>query len=448
VHFEKKRSALRIGCGNVRFWHKADIRRGAKAGICLGSSIDVDPEEAEMQRRRRTGMKGRRTRRPKARKTPTAPVSITILKEQVAALTHELKEAREQQTATAEVLRVISSSSGELNRVFKEMLGKATQICGASFGTLLLFEGNGFRRVAAHNAPHEYTQFADREPFIRLGRARGLDRLTKTKEPVQFADMANAEPNSPLTKLGGARTYFAVPMLKENELIGAIGIYRQEVRPFTEEQIELVENFAALAVIAIENTRLLNELRQRTGELTESSEQQTATADVLRVISSSPGELQPVFTAMLANATRLCDAPFSNLFLCEGENLRLVASHHPASAHAEWWSPGTLIALRDEPTIPVARMVRSKTIVHVTDMRTDRAYIERVPRTVVFVESAGIRTLIAVPMLKEDELIGGILIYRQEVRAYTDKQIALVQNFAAQAVIAIENTRLLNELRE
>src|SRR5262249_22151067 len=165
--------------------------------------------------------------------------------EQVAALTRELKEAREQQTATAEVLRVISSSPGELDRVFKDMLEKATQICGASFGTLLLFEDNAFRRVAAHNAPHEYVQFADREPFIQLGRARSLDRLTKTKEPVQIADMAEAEPNSPLTKLGGARTYFVVPMLKENELIGAIGIYRQEVRPFTEKQIELVKNFAA-----------------------------------------------------------------------------------------------------------------------------------------------------------------------------------------------------------
>src|SRR5262249_2154117 len=228
------------------------------------------------------------------------------------------------------------SSPGELDCVFKEMLEKATQICGASFGTGRLYEGNAFRRVAAHNAPHEYVQFADRDPFIRLDKARSLDRLRKTKEPIQIADMAEAEPNSPLTKLGGARTYFAVPMLKENELIGAIGIYRQEVRPFTEKQIELVENFAAQAVIAIENTQMLNELR-------ESLDQQTATSDVLSVISSSPGELEPVFQAMLANAVRICDAKFGNLLLCEADGFRRVALHNAPPAYVEEYQRNPLI---------------------------------------------------------------------------------------------------------
>jgi GAF domain-containing protein len=399
----------------------------------------VDPEEAEMQRRRRTGMKGRRTRRPKARKTPTAPVSITILKEQVAALTHDLKEAREQRTATAEVLRVISSSSGELNRVFKEMLGKATQICGASFGTLLLFEGNGFRRVAAHNAPHEYTQFADREPFIRLGRARGLDRLTKTKEPVQFADMANAEPNSPLTKLGGARTYFAVPMLKENELIGAIGIYRQEVRPFTEEQIELVENFAAQAVIAIENARLLNELRQRTTDLSESLDEQTATADVLRVISSSAGELKPVFEAMLKNAIRICEAKFGNLFLIEGDACSWAAGVGTPPKLAEYFTQTT--PFKPTPGGHVDRVMQTKQVSHTADDAAE-------PVIGAAARFGGARSSVCVPMLKDDALVGVIFIYRTEVRPFTEKQIELLKNFAAQAVIAIENTRLLNELRQ
>jgi signal transduction histidine kinase len=332
------------------------------------------------------------------------------------------------------------------------MLTSAMRICEAKFGHLLLYDGESYHAAHLHNLPPGYQKIWE-QGSIRPNPELALGRLPRTKQAIQITDL-RAEPGHgdklrvASVELGGARTLLAVPMLKENQFVGAIVIFRQEVRPFTDKQIALVQNFANQAVIAIENARLLNELRQRTGELTESLEQQTATADVLRVISSSPGELKPVFTAMLANATRLCDAPFGNLFLCEGENLRLVASHHPASAHAEWWSPGTLIALRDEPTIPVARMVRSKSIVHVTDMSTDRAYMERVPRTVVFVESAGIRTLIAVPMLKENELIGGILIYRQEVRPFTDKQIALVQNFAAQAVIAIENTRLLNELRQ
>jgi GAF domain-containing protein len=369
--------------------------------------------------------------------------------------TSDLSESLEQQTATSDVLKVISSSPGDLQPVFSAILESAARLCDASFGNFYRCDDDALRLVATYNTPVAFAEARSRSP-LRLNQNNPIADMMAAKTVLHVDDLARDERYTHQrdqtivagVELAGVRTFVAVPMLKDNEPIGALVVYRQEVHPFTDKQIELVKNFAAQAVIAIENARLLNELRQRTADLTEALGQQTATADVLRVISSSPGELQPVFTAMLANATRLCDAPFGNLFLCEGENLRLVASHHPTSAHAEWWSAGTLIALRDEPTIPVARMVRSKNIVHVTDMRTDRAYIERVPRTVVFVESAGIRTLIAVPMLKEDELIGGILIYRQEVRAFTDKQIALVQNFAAQAVIAIENARLLNELRQ
>jgi len=402
----------------------------------------VDAAEDDMQRRRESGqpVKRRRTIRRKARKAPTVPVSTTDLQQQVAALTGELKEAREQQTATVEVLRVISSSPGELDPVFKEMLEKATQICGASFGTLLLFEGNAFRRVAAHNAPPEYVQFADREPFIRLDRARSLNRLTKIKEPVQIADMAEAEPNSPLTKLGGARTYFAVPMLKENELIGAIGIYRQEVRPFTKKQIELVENFAAQAVIAIENVRLLNELR-------ETLERQTATSDVLKVIASSTGELHPVFSAVLANATRLCEANYGALWLREGDAFRTAALHgNLPMPYLDQWRSGTLF--RPNPDVPMARVAATGQPVQVADLSQSEAYRAGDQLVVPGVDSGGIRTIAAVPMFRDKELIGVISIYRTEVKPFADKQIELVQNFAAQAVIAIENARLLNDLNK
>jgi two-component system, NtrC family, sensor kinase len=244
----------------------------------------------------------------------------------------------------------------------------------------------------------------------------------------------------------GARSLLAVPMLKENELIGAIIIYRQELRPFTDKQIELVKNFAAQAVIAIENTRLLKELRQRTDDLSESLEQQTATSEVLQTISSSQGELQPVFDSLLANATRLCAAKYGTLFLCEGDDLRVVAQHNTPAALAEQRRRDPI--LRPGANTAIRRSTKTKQAVQIADIVAEPAYSERDPAQVAAVELGGYRAVLSVPMLKDDEVVGAINIYRQEAGAFDDKQVDLVKNFAAQAVIAIENARLLNELRE
>jgi GAF domain-containing protein/CheY-like chemotaxis protein len=361
--------------------------------------------------------------------------------------TDDLTEALEQQTATSEVLQVISSSPGELEPVFQAMLANAVRICGASFGNLLLYEGDTFRRVAMHNAPPAWVADHQRDPTVpRRSGAHSLYRVADTKQVVHVADLAVEGPDEPIVKFAGARTLLIVPMLKETELVGVIGIYRQEVRPFSDKQIELLSNFAKQAVIAIENVRLLKELRQRTDDLTISLQQQTATAEVLGVISSSPGELEPVFQAMLENATRICEAKFGNLLLYDGDAFRVVAMH---GAPPEWdalrrHDP----VIRFSPVNPLGRVVATKQLQHITDFRLEQSYIQGEPGPVAMAESAGARTVLVVPMLKESQLIGVVAIYRQEVRQFTDKQIELVKNFAAQAVIAIENTRLLNELRE
>jgi GAF domain-containing protein len=357
----------------------------------------------------------------------------------------DLSESLEQQTATSEVLRVISSSPGELGVVFQTMLENAVRICEAKFGTLYRFDGELFHLAAQFGTPPKLAEFQKRRgPFQPLSGGH-LDRVMRTKQVSYTADIDADSVPEPPAKLGGARSFVGVPMLKDGALIGSINVYRQELRPFTDKQIELLTNFAAQAVIAIENTRLLNELRQRTNDLTESLEQQTATSEVLQVISSSPGELEPVFQAMLENATRICEARFATLWLAESEGLRAVAVHNAPPAFAE---------ARRQSLVPpgqntaVSRVITSKEVEQVEDIAADPAYRQRDPLRVALVELVGARTLVVVPMLKDDELVGAISIYRQEVRRFTEKQIALLKNFAAQAVIAIENTRLLNELRQ
>ena len=368
--------------------------------------------------------------------------------------TADLTEALEQQTATSEVLQVISSSPDDLEPVFSTMLDNAVRICGATFGNIYRRDGEAFRIVTSHNAPAAFVEALKQYPYI------SGKRMIATKSPIHVADATTlpfyTEGRDPeavaAIELGGVRTFLAVPMLKDGEVIGAFLLNRQEVRPFTDKQIELVKNFAAQAVIAIENARLLNELRQRTTDLsqrttdlTEALEQQTATSEVLQVISGSPGNLEPVFTAMLERAVRVCGAKFGNVYRWDGERLRAIASQDTPSAFVK---ARERASLRPGPKDPVRQMITTKQVVHTLDQAASSYYAERDPLTVAAVELGGVRTLLCVPMLKNDELIGAFTLARHEVSPFTDKQIELVKNFAAQAVIAIENARLLNELRQ
>ena len=282
---------------------------------------------------------------------------------------------------------------------------------------------------------------------LEPGRGGVIGRVLLEGRSVQIPDVL-ADPEYAFletARAGNYRTILGVPLLREGIPIGMFILHRAAVRPFTEKQIKLVETFADQAVIAIENIRLFEAEQQRTRELTESLEQQTATSEVLQVISSSPGDLQPVLHAMLENAVRICDAKFGNIYRWDGDARHLMASHNtpPAFVEARRYS-----ANRPGPETPSGRMIATKTLVHVADLAAEHSYAVRDPWTVDAVELGGVRTLLVLPMLKENELVGAFTIYRQEVRPFTDKQIELVKNFAAQAVIAIENARLLNELRQ
>ena len=370
--------------------------------------------------------------------------SYAGLERKVDARTRELQEALEQQTATAEILGVISSSPNDLTPVFDAILANAMRLCEAQTGMLFLFKNETFKLVTYRGTSQAFVDFIG-DRGMSPGPSTGLGRLRREHAPIHVVDLTDDEAyveRDPVrvatVELLGARTFLAVPMLKESALIGAAVIYRKEVRPFTERQIDLVRTFADQAVIAIENVRLFQELQVRNRDLTETLEQQTATAEVLRVISSSPTDLQPVMDAVAENAARLCEATDAQIFRIEGDEIPRVATYGAMP------SDGRNLRQRISPGLVTGRAVIERRTVHVHDLADE---LDEYPVAKPLQESTGTRTILATPLLREGIPIGVILIRRLEVRPFSEKQIKLLETFADQAVIAIENVRLFQELR-
>ena len=373
------------------------------------------------------------------------------LEQQLEKYRRELAEAREQQTATSEVLRVISSSPGELEPVFQAMLANAARICEAKFGAMYLNEGSAFRTVAMHNAPPALAEMRRRNPVFRPNPRIALARAAATKQTVQIADV-QAEPGyldpvpgfsgPQIVTLGGARTVVAVPMLKKNELVGVIAIYRQQVRPFTDKQIELVTNFANQAVIAIENTRLLNELHQRTDDLSEALKQQTATGEILASISGSITDARPVFDVIVRNLQRLLGTRLAMVQILKDGMVHLAAAASDeefARLSERFQFPRPL-----DSNTGGGRAMLSKCVVQFVPVLGNAS---TPPAMQQVARDLGFNAAIFAPMMREDKVIGVIGTVHPEPEPFDDKQIALVKAFADQAVIAIENVRLFDEVQ-
>ena len=360
-----------------------------------------------------------------------------------ARLLTETREALEQQTATAAVLQVINASPGDLAPVFEEMLEKALHLCGAAFGTLYTYDGALFHVMAYRGEPG-YGDYLRRGSPFRPERAVTFQRILQGAEIVHIADVLEDEAyrssgtSQAAVDISGMRSLVSVPLRKDGRLFGSLAVYRQEVRLFSGKQIALLQNFAAQAVIAMENARLITETR-------EALDQQTATAEVLQVINSSPGDLTPVFDAMLEKAMRLCEAAFGILLTYDGEHFHHAALHSIPPAYADF--------MREHPPVygpnnAPGRLALGEQLVHIVDISDNELYRTREPNRRAIADLAGARTVVAVGLRKDGVLLGAIVVFRQEVRPFSDKQIALLQNFAAQAVIAMENARLLGQLRQ
>ena len=363
-----------------------------------------------------------------------------------ARLLNELRESLQQQTATADVLKVISRSTFDLQSVLNALVESAARLCDAYDSMLRLREGE-WLVMGAHYGSIAIAHGSDK---FQITRSTTAGRAVTDGKAIHVHDVAAAgsefPDGQPAWLREGTRTILSIPLLRENEAIGSLTLRRAEARPFSTKQIELAATFADQAVIAIENVRLFEAEQQRTRELTESLQQQTATSDVLRVISSSPGELEPVFETMLGNAAHICQARFGVLWLAKGEGFQPAAIHNlPPALTVERQRNQVM---KPVPEDPLGQLAATKQLIHIFDARSATAYQQGFRPFVALVDDGGARTLLVVPILKEDKLIGAFAIFRQEVRPFSEKQIELVKNFADQAVIAIENTRLLNELRE
>ena len=408
-----------------------------------------------MRRRSRAGGEPVKARRRKmaARKRGNAPKAAVRRSPpagqgtEVARVTRERDEALEQQKATAEILRVIRTSPADVQPVFETIVRNAVTLCGSLYAIVFRFDGELLHFVAAHNVGPSPVDVLRTKYPMRPDPSTVAGRVLLTKSVVRLEDaLTDPDYDQRFARAIGIRRILGVPMLREGDPLGVIVVGWTEAGPVPKVQEELLKTFADQAAIAIENVRLFKAEQQRTRELSESLEQQTATSEVLKVISSSPGDLKPVFEAMLTSAMRICEANFGHLLLYDGESYHAAYLHNLPTAYREMWEHGPI---RVSPKLALGRLAHTKQVIQLTDIKADPAYYtERDPLRVATVELGGARTLLCVPMLKEDQFVGAIVIYRQEVRPFTEKQIALATNFAAQAVIAIENTRLLNELRQ
>jgi GAF domain-containing protein len=360
--------------------------------------------------------------------------------EEVQARTEDLRESLEQQTATADVLKVISRSAFDLRAVLDTLVSSAARLCNAEKGVIYQREGNVYRIAALFGFPFEFAEYANAHP-IQADRSTTTGRVAIEGKTIHIPDVLS-DPDYTATgyqNAGDYRTTLGVPLFREGTSIGSFSLVRSVVNPFTQRQIELVETFADQAVIAIENARLFGEVQAKTRDLSESLQQQTATSEVLKVISSSPGELQPVFSAMLKNAVDICDAKFGNLFLVDRATCYWEAGLHTPPELVEYFTRSK--SFQPTPGSHLDRVMRTKQVSHTVDDAAE-AVVGAAARL------AGARSTLCVPMIKDAALVGAIFIYRTEVRPFTEKQIDLVKNFASQAVIAIENTRLLSDLRQ